>query len=182
MVLFICSGIYPTCCFSPGAFGLSGFTGSLRFGTSFNGLFSSVSLIKYLRLWWGQGNSREIATELHKLTGFTNPPFLISKHAEQPQQEPGLISRLKIPVFSLIFMEFWMILSNYTISQKHCRSQELERPWQQILLFLFRFGLCIFGGRYWRKRSSLETGNGCKERNERNRHWWLKNVVCNCCL
>lgn len=44
MGLFLCSGIYSMCCFPAGAFGLSGFPGSVRFGPSFNGLFSSVSL------------------------------------------------------------------------------------------------------------------------------------------
>lgn len=81
MVLFICSDIYSICCFPSGAFGLSGFPGSVRFGAFFDGIFSSVSIIKYLRSWRGQGNYREIKTDFHKLTGFPNPPFLLSRLA-----------------------------------------------------------------------------------------------------
>lgn len=147
----------------------------------------------------GRGNSREIETELHELTGFTNPPFLTSKHAacKSKTTSRGASADFQAEnsgIFTLCAFPWnfddHLLLHHFPKPDESSGSEELRQPLERPLSadppcsrFSFYLGLIwiFLGGRERREKELLRS----RETNERsclNWHWFLKNVVCDCCL
>lgn len=163
------------CCFPAGAFGLSGFTASLRFGPSSNGLFSSVSLIKYWRSWRELQRNCNWSSQAHRIY---NSSFADLQTCSMGEQNNLSRSQSWSPGWKFLnfsplvhFHGIWMIISTYTISQRQCGSGQgrwraWRKPCQQILLadgFFFKFGLCFLGGDIGGKRAPWKQGMAARK-------------------